>query len=81
MLRRAVRQPGQPAHGGLEEAVGWDVGREFVVPDLDGNRDAIAPAQLVFNADAAADDVQRFFLGHIVLKQTATGGLADCRVE
>ena len=81
MLRRAVRQPGQTADGGLEEAVGLDVGREFVVPDLDGNRDAVAPAQLVLDADASAYDVQRFFLGLIALEQAASCGLADGLVE
>ncbi len=76
-----MRQPGQPAHGGLEEAVGRDVGREFVVADLNGDRDAEAPTQLLFDANASTDDVQRFFLGLIALEQTARGGLPHGGVE
>ena len=46
-----------------------------------GNRNAIAPAQLVLDADASAYDVQRFFLGLIALEQAASCGLADGLVE
>ena len=66
----------KPVNRGLEQPVLLDVLGELVEGDLDGQRDAETPADLVAETDAAPDGVERVLLPAVALKQAALDGLA-----
>ena len=66
----------KPVNRGLDQPVLLDVLGELVESDLDRQRDAEAPADLIAETDAAPHGVECVLLPAVALKQAALDGLA-----
>ena len=64
----------QPVYRGLQQPVLLDVLGELVEGDLDGQRDAEAPCNLVPEPDAAPHGGQRVLLPPVALEQAPLDG-------